>query len=215
MTAPEPAGPAFRDLADWIDGRLDGAAAERLAEAVTRGGDETRAAADWLIRFRRAAASMPLEEVPPIVSQTLRQHFAARKARPHAQPPAPAATMTRLVFDSRRDLDFVGVRAYDDLDGDDHLAFTAPGADLVVDVLRSATGTVVVQGQVFVDSYSSSATVFAATAEGDGWTSRSVESDALGRFRMANIQPDEIRLRVSNGEIALVALLDLRTTPTS
>jgi hypothetical protein len=68
--------PGFRTLLDWLEGRLDADAAERVAAQVAEADERTLRTVDWLRGFLTTARLLPLEEPPPVVRQGLRQYFA-------------------------------------------------------------------------------------------------------------------------------------------
>ena len=212
-----PAGPppGFAVLLDWLEGRLDSAEATAVEEAVAAGDARSRATVAWLERFLAAtrAPSAPevpeVPEVPQIVRQNLRRAFEDRHgAGPKEQGP-PRELTASLIFDSRRDLALVGMRGEGGLDDVFHLAWTTPEADLVLDVRRLGTSRARLDGQVLLAG-EDTATVFEASARGAGFTERTVDGDELGRFSLASV-PDHAReLRVTNGELAITADLDIR-----
>jgi hypothetical protein len=65
-----------RTLLDWLDGRLDADAAERVAVWVAGGDERTVRTVEWLRGFLATARLLPLEEPPPSVRQGLRVYFA-------------------------------------------------------------------------------------------------------------------------------------------
>jgi len=199
--------PTFTELADWMDGRLDGAAASRIDRIVATGEGATAESTRWLRCFRARAREIPIEAPPPIVRQNLRRAF-DRWA--DTRPVTGLIELAgRLVFDSRRALETAGVRTAGDPDDGVHLAFAADGVDVVVDVHQRADGHLLdLDGQVYVAA--GRAPVFEAEARGAGWVTRTLDGDELGRFRLARIEPEEVGLRVTNGEIAVTAALDLR-----
>ena len=199
--------PGFLELADWVDGRLDGAAASRIVRSL--GDPATASAVRWLRGFRRVARELPMEPPPAIIRQNLRRAFARRLD------PRPAAGIIelagRLVFDSRRHLEPAGVRAVAAAGRSLHLAFSASGVDMVVDVHRRTDGDLLdLDVQVYLDEDRPSAPVFEAVPRGAGWETRTSDGDVLGRFRLQRIGPEEVELRVTNGEVALTASIDLR-----
>lgn len=202
--------PRWAEIVDWLENRLDDEQAARVGRAVESGDPATLAALRWFAGFNTTARAMPLEAPPPIVAQRLRQAFVRWSAGPRGPRADPVELIADLVFDSRRDLDLVGLRSADDPDRVVYLAFRAPGADLVVDLRHAETGTLDIEGQVFVESEGVTASVFEAAAEGDGWALRTVDGDELGRFHLSAVPRDELVLRVTNGEIVLTAALDLR-----
>jgi hypothetical protein len=199
--------PGLRELADWVDGRLHAAAASRVEQAL--GDPATATAVRWLRGFRRLARELPVEAPPAIVRQNLRRAF-ARRADPR-QAAGIIELAGRLVFDSRQHLEPAGVRAVAAAGRSVHLAFSAAGVDLVVDVHRRTDGDLLdLDVQVYLDEDRPQAPVFEAVAKGTGWETRTSDGDVLGRCRLQRIGPEEVGLRVTNGEVALTAPLDLR-----
>lgn len=198
----------WTELVDWVDGRLEPGDAERVALDVRAG----RGTADirWLRGFRRLARMMRLEEPPPVVRQNLRREL--RRRLGHG--PAGAREVTgRLLFDSRDQLAVAGLRTTDTDEGV-HVGFAAPGVELFVDVHPAAgpsphSDPVDLSGQVFVDR-PTDAPVFEARVSGAGWTSRTLDGDALGRFDLTGLPSERCTLRVSNGELTMTVGLDLR-----
>lgn len=211
MTA-EAARPDFATLIDWIEGRLDAEAATEVADAVAAGDPRTRASVQWLHGFLATARTLPLHQPPPIVRQTLRQYFARWAEARAALDRPPVEYAAGVLFDSRQDLALVGVRAADDADDLVHLAFGTDVADLVVDVRRLGAGSVRIDGQVLLAD-PGAAPIFEASAHGRDVTLRSVDGDELSRFRLPAVPDHVSELRVSNGEIVLVAVLDLGEPP--
>lgn len=201
--------PRFATLVDWIDGRLAPTTASRVERAVALSDPPTSATVRWLSGFRRVARELPAEEPPAIIRQNLRRAFLERV---HPEPTVGIIELAgRLVFDSRRDLEPAGMRTAGDSDRSVHLAFTAREVDLVVDVHRRPDGDLLdLDAQVYVAEHQRHAPVFEAVVRGSGWARRTTDGDALGRIRLQRIEPEEVGLRVTNGEIALTASLDLR-----
>lgn len=208
QTAVRQARLPYATLADWLEGRLEPADAAHVAATVEHGDPSLQAAARWLQGFLRCTDQMPLLTPPPLVRQRLRQHF-RRWSEAKAileQPPLIAEMM--LLFDSRMDRPLVQVRGSGDSSAV-HLAFRSDQADLVVDLHPQPEGTLRLEGQVLpIDAEGSP--VFEATATGDGFSRRSVDGDELGRFVLDCLPASQTELRVSNGELMLVAGLDLR-----
>jgi hypothetical protein len=208
--------PSFAELANWTEGKLNDASSARVtravADAVERGDAATVATVRFLTRFHDTASTMPLQDAPPIIRQSLQQQFDRWAAAQSGRAGPPIELTAHLVHDSRRDLDLVGLRAGDDSDRIVHLAYSAAGADLVIDVRQQPDGQgCLVDGQAFVDGWDGAAPIFEAIASGAGWSTRTIDGDTLGRFRLQPVAAGElVRLSVTNGEIRLRASLDLR-----
>lgn len=212
MTGPTGRGgaadrPDFAALADWLDGRLDVAAADRVAAAVQRGDPGLLAAVDWLRGFQRGAEALPMYTPPPLVRQQLRQHF-DRWSKAKAILEQPAVRLRAVVmFDSRMDRPLTAVRGRADTDVV-HLGYRSDLADLVVDVHPLPDGRVRLEGQV-LPIEDGVAPVFEARVTGPGIEVRTVDGDELGRFALGPVPVEADELQVGNGELILLAPLDL------
>ena len=216
MSTEEPR-PDIASLLDWLEDRLPPADAARVAHQVAAGDARLRGTVEWLRGFLTTAGSLPLHQPPPIVRQSLRQYFVRWSQARAVLDRQPRQLVASLLFDSRRDLAATGVRSAAPTDETIHLAYATESADLVLDVRRLAGGRVRIDGQVLLAD-PSPAPVFEASATGADpsgaqFTARAVDGDELGRFRLPDvpaIREGALELRVSNGEIAIVANLDLR-----
>lgn len=205
--------PTFEALVDWVDGRLDPQASARVAAELDADPPGATAAVRWLREFHQSALSLPLHQPPPIVGQNLAGYF-ARWSRARATLERPRLELTaRLLFDSRLDLAPVGVRGAGDIEGDVHLAYTTDQADLVLDVHRLGGGVVRLDGQVLLTD-PQLAPIFEARVSGPSGSLRTVDGDALGHFALDRVPEDVSELRVSNGDLVIVATLDLRNEDT-
>jgi len=204
----DPDRPDFGTLLDWLEGRLDPAAAEQVAARVAGADERTRRTADWLRGFLAAARTMPMHEPPPIVRQSLNQHF-ARWSRARAElDQRPRDVRAQLLFDSRQDLAPAGVRTGALDDDAVHLVYTAAEGDLLVDVFPLGAGRVRIDGQVLL-SESQGAPIFEASVAGAGFTARTKDGDQLGRFCLRDVPEGHCQLRATNGVITMVVDLDL------
>lgn len=208
MNAESRARPDFAELVDLVEGRLEPASAART-RALARDDSEATAALRWITGFVELTRAVPLHQPPPIVRQGLQSYFArwgrarATLDRPRVELPA------SLLFDSRLDLATVGVRGADDTEGIVHLAYTTDQADLVLDVRPLGGGVVQLDGQVLLTE-PSTAPIFEATALGPQGALRTVDGDTLGNFSLTGVPVDVTEIRVSNGDLLIVAAVDLR-----
>jgi hypothetical protein len=204
----DPDRPDFGTLLDWLEGRLDPAAAEQVAAQVAAADERTRRTVDWLRGFLVTAGALPLHEPPPIVRQSLKQHF-ARWSRARAElDQRPRDVHVRLLFDSRQDLAPAGVRAGARDDDAVHLVYTAEEGDVLVDIYRRRPGSVRIDGQVLL-AQPQEAPIFEASVAGAGFTVRTMDGDQLGRFCLRDVPERQCQLRATNGLITIVADLDL------
>lgn len=201
--------PDFALLVDLVEGRLDQATAAEARGAADQGDPETRSSLGWITTFLDDARAMPLQPPPPIVRQSLHGYF-ARWSRARATLDRPQVELpASLLFDSRLDLAPVGVRGAGDAEGTVHLAYTTDQADLVLDVHPVGEGLVRVDGQVLLTD-PDQAPIFEATALGPSGSVRTVDGDALGNFSLAGVPADTTQVRVTNGDLVIVAAVDLR-----
>jgi hypothetical protein len=163
----------------------------------------------WLRRFHATAEFLPLHEPPTVVSERLQEYFRrwrARSATPLARGRERLAT---LLFDSREDLVVSAVRSGVAQDEAIHLAYATDLADLVLDVYPTPGDRVRIDGQVLtIDSGVGPA--FAATIAGPGFTAHYDDGDPLGRFSLLDVPADISELRATDGELTVVAQMDLR-----
>jgi len=199
--------PELRSLIDWIDGQLPEDQAAAVASAVAAGDHRTTATVRWLQGFVRTARAVPMHEPPPILRQRLSQDFEAWLAARAALERRPRIVPMTLIFDSRSDRELVGVRAATD-DTAVHLAFRSDEADLMLDLFPQSDGRLRCEGQVLLADVDA-ASVFEATIEGPGFASRTVDGDVHGGFTIADVRTGATVLRASNGEVTVVAPLDL------
>jgi hypothetical protein len=199
--------PDFAMVLDWVEGRLDPAAAARVAEAAVHD-PRVREIVAWLRSFHGAAADLPLVDPPPIVGQRLRQYF-RRWARTREElAREPVEVVARMLFDSRQDVALADLRAADADSDIAHLAFTSDPADVVLDVRRLGPGRVRIEGQVLpIDGVDRA---YAVEATGPRMTAvHSVGGDRHGRFLLPEL-PDRVdRLRLDSGELVLLVQFDV------
>jgi hypothetical protein len=200
--------PGFEVLLDWLEGRLEPDVAEAVAAQVAMAGERTRGTVEWLRGFLAAARALPLHEPPPIVRQSLVQHF-ARWSRAKAElDQQPRLVQARLLFDSREDVAAAGMRAVAAGSEAVHLAYTSEDGDLLLDVYDTRAGRVRLEGQVLL-AEPRGAPVFEVSVTGPDFTARTRDGDTLGRFSLPDVPKTACRLRASNGVITIVADVNL------
>jgi hypothetical protein len=204
--------PDFATLLDWLEDRLDPDAAVRVAAQVAQADQRTLRTLDWLRGFLTTARTLPLHEPPPIVRQSLSQHF-ARWSRAQAElDQQPRQIRVHLLFDSRQDLAMAGVRAGCDADDAVHLAYACDEGDLLLDIYGLGTGQARIDGQVLL-SRPEGAPIFEASVAragaGQEFMVRTKDGDELGRFSLPGVPEVACQIRATNGLVAILADLDL------
>ena len=201
--------PGFVVLLDWVEGRLEPGPAAVVAAEVAGADERTRGTVEWLRGFLAAARALPLHEPPPIVRQSLAQYF-ERWSRARAElEQQPRTVFARLLFDSRQDLAAGGMRAAATGSGEAvHLAYTTEHGDLLLDVYDTGAGRLRLEGQVLLTG-PEQARVFEVSLAGPGFSARTRQGDALGRFTLSDVPRVPCQLRASNGVITIVAEVNL------
>lgn len=198
----------FATLLDWLEGRLDDDNAASVTARVAAGDERTSRIVGWLRGFLDTARMLPLHEPPPIVRQSLRQHFARWKRVQGELGHQPREVPVPLLFDSRQDLAPAGVRA--GADGSDviHLAYSGDEGDVLLDVYDLGGGQARIDGQV-LPADPQGAPVFEARISGAGFEVRTRDGDELGRFSLSGVPLAHGLLTASNGLLTFVADIDL------
>lgn len=174
-------------LLDWLEGRLDPAAAMNVQHAVEGSDDRherTRRRVEWLNEFRDLARTAIIEDPPPGFADDAMARF--RDAR---------MQQALLIFDSRRDR--VGVRG-DEPSEDWSLLFDADGIGIAVDVAVSGD-RLDIAGQVLIADPGRCRGVQLRTPDGDVDTLL----DDLGQFSLGRVDPGQHRLVVLMPDTAI------------
>ncbi len=131
-------------LVDWLAGRLETTAARQVADAVAAD-DDIGATVTALRRLLAASANLARVQVPEAVHEQL---LALWDDRVRPQPTAVSRVVAALRFDSLTARPLAATRGTDSPTDARQLLFTAPGADVVVDLAVTSDG-VRLSGQVF------------------------------------------------------------------
>jgi hypothetical protein len=153
----------------------------------------------WLEELARAAETLPLPEVPAVVTQDLRQMFdeAALVELQHAT----------LIRDSRTQPRLAGVRGATGSEGWS-MSYTSAAADVVIDVWWQLDGSLNLEGHVMEHHAAESA----YRARISGPVEANVDGDRLGRFEVTSLPPGQYTIQVGNGVIELQLEADLGET---
>lgn len=193
---------SFRDVADWIDGRLDEQAAGRVAAAVAQD-RALQHAADWYRTFRHTAARMPLESPPQEVHDLLVRRFAAMR------PPAPGffeRVRAAIAFDSATARPAVGVRAAD-TGVTRHLVIESGAVDVALD-LYPEDRHVRVEGQLLPPDPDAPAGGTVRLLR-DGVQLAVADADDTGHFALPPVPPGEAVLLAEIGDLAVEAAVTI------
>jgi hypothetical protein len=118
--------PGFRVLLDWLDGRLDADAAERVAAQVAGADERTVRTVEWLRGFLATARLLSLEEPPPFVRQSLRLHFARWSRARAVAGQQPRRGYGGVPAGARQDVAVAGERAAGGADAAGQVCAAAP-----------------------------------------------------------------------------------------
>jgi hypothetical protein len=193
---------AFRDVLDWVEGRLEPAAAERVRHAV-EADPALGEAARWITSFRAAAATHRLEAPPAHVRELLMRRFEAYR-------PAPPTVLERvraaIGFDSALGEPLLGVRAGAST-STRHLVLTTEQADVALD-LYPEDRSVRVEGQVLPADDAAPATGTVQLLR-QGAVLAEATADATGRFALPPVPGGEVTVTVTVGTTVVEAVLSL------
>ena len=191
----EKSQPTFRQLVDWIEGRLTRQDAIEVEAAVQRGGPDIHDTVVWIREFIQFGRDNPLPGPPPIVRQRLQQAF-----RRHTGDASPILRESAaLMFDSRDDAIVVGVRGGPSLDDGYRLAFASESIGVLLDVLPESATTVRLEGQVLTPD--ESAPVWQVSVHYPGGRRTDGGGDRNGSFTIDQVPLDTTKLLLSNGEV--------------
>jgi hypothetical protein len=194
-TPPAADEPTFRQLVDWVEGRLTRTEAAAVQAAIEAGGPSVGETVAWVRGFIEFGRSHPLPAPPPLVRQRLRQSF----GRHHGWAGPPRRERAELMFDSRDDAVVVGVRGGPSFDDGYRLAFATDTLGVLVDVLPESNDTIRLEGQVLTPQ--GVAPVWQITVHHPGGRHTAIDGDANGSFAIDGVPLDTDRVVLSNGEL--------------
>lgn len=192
--------PSLADLADWVEGRLEGEPARLVAEFVAVDPDAARTVA-WIEQFLADAAAMPLQKPPPELSARLRAAFNG-----HQEATGPDGWSDAELLHDTRQQRVAGIRSAG-VGEAAHLAFESDAGRFVLEVRAAGNGAVDIEGLVLVEDR---ATEVVLTFLETDVVRRIVRAEAGGRFEARDVPDtvDELRLDVDGARVR--ARLDLR-----
>lgn len=185
----EPTELSFTSILDWVEGRLDTAAASEVEQQVATSADAA-ATERWIRDYLRASRLMPLSDPPQDLRDRLRNTFRERVA-----PWDPTSFVNgHLVFDSRHEA-VVGLRGTDE-ENIFHLRFEAENLGMLLTVTMTSVGEIDVAGSVEPhqgheqfegkDTRSGRDVVFTSARR----VRRHVVCDLNGDFRVSDLEAD-------------------------
>ncbi|WP_229052999.1 anti-sigma factor [Aeromicrobium sp. Leaf350] len=192
--------PSFTTLLDWVDGRLDEAAAASVRAHV----DSTPSAAEaveWIRSFREAGTSMPLESPPSEVRQNLRDAF-----RRHSTMPPGTGPVSELSGDPRPLRVASGARSADG-EGVGHVVLEGSGVTLTLSVLHRRPELVDVHGLLTWDGSEPRPEIVLSSP--DPTARRVARPEVDGEFRLTDVARATDEVWVVSPTASLHARLDL------
>jgi hypothetical protein len=158
---------------------------------------ETEESPAWLRHLVRAAGTLPLPAVPPMLSRSLHDMFNG--------PSAAVACTAELVSDSRDTSAYAGVRGAEALI-DWSLGYASSAGDVAVDVWPRTHNNFDLEATLLTISEGSQA----CRAVCIGPVSERVESDAHGRIRFERLPAGRYTLTLDDGHVAVSMSINLQ-----
>lgn len=196
--------PTFTHLVDYVEGRLDPAAAATTARTLESTDVPTERALAWIRTFHDVAGRLPLEAPPVRVRYYLRRQFEAAATRTPPLARLPRRLLAILTFDSRADLAVAGVRSGDTDLSSTSLAFSSDVADVLVDLSPAGDGLLRLDGQMlWADGEASP--LLEVRLTGPDFAAEVHDSDDLGRFAFVRVpaRVDQLVLHTEDVDIEL------------
>ncbi len=189
----------FETLADWAEGRLPEAEARAVEESLAEADERTRADAEWLRAFARAAGEVVIEDPPAGQRAALADAFEAY-AGGRRQPGPVRRLVATLSFGGGLQ-PVAGVRSAGGAEG--QLVYTTEAADVALNFRRRpGNGKLDVDGQVFPNDGEPEAfgvQILSGTDE-VGTTA----TDELGEFAFEGVAPGKYQILVSGQEVEIL-----------
>lgn len=191
----------FREVLDWLEGRLDPVRGEMVAADVARD-PELAACADWVRRFHDVASRSMLESPPPHVRTALRLQFST--AMP-ARPTILERVRAVIAFDTAV-AGIAGVRTGAAIAGSLHIVLESPRYDLALDIYEE-DDVRRVEGQVLPTDDELSAEL--RLLRSDGVEAAATTTDVHGGFAFEPVLPGTYALEISSRSAVVETVLEL------
>ncbi len=189
----------FETLADWAEGRLPEAEAGAVERRLAEADEATRADAEWLRAFARAAGEVVIEDPPAGQRAALADAFEAY-AGGRRQPGPVRRLVATLSFGGGLQ-PVAGVRSAGGAEG--QLVYTTEAADVALNFRRRpGNGKLDVDGQVFPNDGEPEAfgvQILSGTDE-VGTTA----TDELGEFAFEGVPPGEYQILLSGERVEIL-----------
>ena len=193
--------PGFEQLIDHLDGRLEAAAAETVAEHLVSGCEQCAADRTWYESVRRVTAADDSIEPPPWVLKRAIQVFDGARKR-SGLPRRLGDIIANLVFDSLSGPALAGARAAEA--AEHQLLYRAD--DFNIDLLLEASEQrMTLRGQILREGESLFESTSGISLEliGEGRQVRSVCTNEVGEFTIPAIEFGRYDLRIEADEVTI------------
>lgn len=189
----------FETLTDWAEGRLPEAEAGAVERRLAEADEATRADAEWLRTFARAAGEVVIEDPPAGQRAALAEAFGAY-AGGRGQPGPVRRLVATLSFGGGSQ-PVAGVRSAGGAEG--QLVYTTEAADVALNFRRRpGNGKLDVDGQVFPNDGEPEAfgVQILSSADEVGTT----VTDELGEFSFEGVPPGEYQILLSGETVEIL-----------
>ena len=197
----------FETLANWAEGRLPEAEALAIERRLAEADEATRADAEWLGAFVRAAGEVVIEDPPPEQRAALAEAFEAY-AEGSRQPGALRRLVAALSFGGGLQ-PVAGVRSAGGAEG--QLVYTTEAADVALNFRRRpGNGKLDLDGQVFPND-GGEPEAFGVQILSGADEVGTTATDELGEFAFEGVAPGQYQILLSGEEVEiLISPVDLR-----
>ena len=199
----------FETLADWAEGRLPEDEARAVEERLADADEATRADAEWLRLFSRAAKDVVLEDPPAGQRAELSGIFEAY-AEGRRQPGTLKRIAATLSFGGGLQ-PLAGVRSAASQEAQGQLIYSTEVADIALNFRRRpGDGGLDLDGQVFPNDDAEPDAFGVQILRGTEEVGTTA-TDGLGEFAFEGIAPGEYQILVSSAEVEiLISPVELR-----
>ncbi len=197
----------FETLADWAEGRLPEAEAGAVERRLAGDDEATRADAEWLRAFARAAGGIVIEDPPAGQRAALAEAFEAYAGG--RRQPGPVRRFVATLSFGGGSRPVAGVRSTGGAGG--QLVYTTEAADVALNLRRRpGNGKLDVDGQVFPNEAGEPETFGVQILSGTDEVGTTA-TDELGEFAFEGVPPGQYQIMLSGREVEiLISPLELR-----